>query len=84
MSAPLNEPLKAVSKKEPFHVAIIKYHMKRKGVSYRRLAERLGSGGPAISPEALRNKINRGTFSAEFLIACMKMLSVRELDLQIF
>lgn len=83
MAAEIRDDVSGITKSEPFHVAVLKFHMRRRNVSYRTLADRLSRRGEPITQEALRNKINRGTYSAEFFFECMTSLGVRELDLRI-
>ena len=50
---------------------LLKGELKRRGVSYRELAERLAAIGVQETERNLNNKISRGGFSAAFLIQCL-------------
>ena len=52
----------------------LKAELKRNGVTYAELAERIGDKEPNV-----RNKLSRGKFSAAFMLACLDAISVREL-----
>jgi transcriptional regulator with XRE-family HTH domain len=56
---------------------LLKAEMKRRGLSYEQLAERLGTLGVPTEPKVLRNKVSRGGFSAVFLYQCLKAMGVR-------
>lgn len=61
---------------------ILKAELKRKGVSYRDLAERLTAAGIPETERNLANKIARGTFTAAFFVQCLTAIgtSVLRLD----
>jgi ribose 5-phosphate isomerase RpiB len=50
---------------------ILKAELKRKGFSYRELAEKLTVSGFPETERNLANKIARGTFTAAFFIQCL-------------
>lgn len=50
---------------------ILKAELKRRGVSYRDLAEKLTEMGAPDSERNLANKIARGTFTAAFFVQCL-------------
>lgn len=50
---------------------ILKAELKRRGVSYRDLAEKLGALGIHETERNIANKISRGGFTAAFLLQCM-------------
>lgn len=50
---------------------ILKAELKRKGLSYRDLAEKLTASGIPETERNLANKIARGTFTAAFFIQCL-------------
>lgn len=56
---------------------LLKAELKRKGVTYAQLAEKIGEKEVNI-----RNKLSRGKFSAAFLFECLDALSVEVLDLR--
>ncbi len=53
---------------------LLKAELKRKGVSYQQLAEKLTALGIAETPENIANKISRGKFTAVFLLQCMEAI----------
>lgn len=61
---------------------LLKAELKRKGVSYRDLAEKLTAMGIPESERNLANKIARGGFTAAFMIQCFHAVgaSVIRLD----
>lgn len=60
---------------------LLKAELARRGISYIELAKRLEAVDVHESPENLNNKINRGKFSAVFLVQCMKALEIRVIRL---
>ena len=50
---------------------LLKAELKRKGLSYRDLAERLTEMGSPETERNLANKIARGTFTAAFFVQCL-------------
>ena len=56
---------------------ILKAELKRQGITYAQLAERIGDKEVNI-----RNKLSRGKFSAAFLLQCMEAISRQSLDLR--
>ena len=55
---------------------ILKAQLKRAGVSYAELAERIGDIEPNV-----RNKLSRGKFSAAYLIQCLETLGLDHMRL---
>lgn len=60
---------------------ILKAELKRKGVSYRDLAEKLTAIGIPETERNLANKIARGTFTAAFFVQCLDAIGVSSLRL---
>lgn len=60
---------------------LLKAELKRKGVSYRELAEKLTAIGVPESERNLANKIARGGFTAAFLIQCLTVIGTNTLRL---
>lgn len=52
---------------------ILKGELKRRGVTYRQLGEKLGE-----TEKNLNNKISRGGFSAGFFIRCLEAIDAKE------
>ena len=50
---------------------LLKGELKRRGVSYAQLAEKLGAMGVPENERNLNNKISRGGFTAAFLLQCL-------------
>ncbi|TCP40142.1 DUF6471 domain-containing protein [Rhodovulum marinum] len=55
---------------------LLKAELKRQGVTYAQLAERIGDKEANI-----RNKLSRGKFSAAFLLECLAAVGVNRLAL---
>ena len=51
--------------------AILKSELKRRGIGYRELAEKLTALGTPESDRNIANKISRGGFTAAFFIECL-------------
>ncbi|RYF36044.1 MAG: hypothetical protein EOO21_02860 [Comamonadaceae bacterium] len=60
---------------------LLKSEMKRNGVTYDGLVERLAKIGVDDTAVNIRNKVARGGFTAVFLIQCLEAMGVRELRL---
>jgi len=57
---------------------LLKAELKRKGVTYAQLAEKLGEVGITENERNLNNKISRGGFSAAFLLQCLAAIGVSD------
>lgn len=62
---------------------ILKAELKRRGVTYAQLAEKLAELGAKESERNLANKISRGSFTAAFFMMCMDAIGVRQVTLEI-
>ena len=60
---------------------LLKGELKRKGVTYAQLAEKLGAMGISETERNLNNKISRGGFSAAFLIQCLTAIEAQDIRL---
>jgi len=60
---------------------ILKAELKRKGVGYRELSEKLTDMGTEIGEQGVANKISRGGFSASFMVQCFEAIGEREIRL---
>ena len=60
---------------------ILKAELKRAGVTYAELCERLNANGGNEKPANIGNKLSRGKFSAAFLVQCMDAIGVSDLRL---
>lgn len=61
---------------------ILKAELKRRGVTYRQLAERLEGMGAHESERNLANKISRGSFTTAFFLMCMDAIGARSVTLE--
>ena len=60
---------------------LLKAELKRKGLTYAQLAERLAEIGVHENERNLNNKISRGGFTAAFLFQCLDAIGVTDLRL---
>lgn len=60
---------------------LLKAELKRKGVTYAQLAEKLNSVGVHENERNLNNKISRGGFTAAFLLQCLDAIGVNDIKL---
>lgn len=69
---PVNVEYEALAKN------FLKGELKRKGVTYARLVEKLATMGVHDNERNLTNKISRGGFTAAFLLQCMVAIGSQE------
>jgi len=60
---------------------LLKAELKRAGVTYAELTERLRAAGIDEKEVNIRNKLSRGKFSAVFMVQCLDAIDVSELRL---
>lgn len=60
---------------------LLKSELKRKGVTYGQLVERLAEIGISEKEINVANKMSRGKFSAAFMLACLKAVGSSQLHL---
>lgn len=60
---------------------LLKAELKRKGVTYAQLVERLADIGISEKEANVRNKLSRGKFSAAFLLQCLEAVGSSNLYL---
>ena len=60
---------------------LLKGELKRQGITYAGLAEKLAAIGVVENERNLNNKISRGGFTAAFLLQCMTAIEASELRL---
>ena len=60
---------------------LLKAELKRRGVTYAQLAEKLAAIGVRETEHNIRNKIARGGFTAVFLLQVMDAIGAKELRL---
>lgn len=60
---------------------LLKSELRRRGITYHDLAERLREVGLKENARNISNKISRGGFSAVFLLQCLHVIGVTQLQL---
>jgi Domain of unknown function (DUF6471) len=77
-----------VSKTDPVNIEyetraknLLKGELKRRGVTYAQLAEKLAQIGVTENERNLNNKISRGGFTAAFLLQCLEAIGASSLRL---
>lgn len=60
---------------------LLKAELKRKGVTYAQLVDRLAQLGVDEKEVNVRNKLSRGKFTAAFLLQCLEAIGSRDLHL---
>ena len=61
---------------------LLKAELKRRGVSYAQLVDKMATIGVVDSEPNIRNKLSRGKFTAVFLIQCLEAIGASSLRLQ--
>ncbi|MCP5431660.1 MAG: hypothetical protein H6923_00170 [Alphaproteobacteria bacterium] len=79
MAQPKNDPI--TQQYETLAKNLLKGELKRRGVTYAQLAEKLSAMGVQENERNLNNKISRGGFSAAFLLQCLKSIGADTLHL---
>jgi hypothetical protein len=57
---------------------LLKAELKRRGITYAGLAEKLAGIGVSENERNLNNKISRGGFTAAFLLQCLTAIEANE------
>jgi hypothetical protein len=57
---------------------LLKAELKRKGVTYAGLVEKLAAIGVDEKEANIRNKLSRGKFTAAFLLQCLEAIGINE------
>ncbi|MEC5387753.1 DUF6471 domain-containing protein [Uliginosibacterium sp. H3] len=65
-----------------FASELIKERLARQGWGYRDLADKLSALGLELEPAAVNRKVNRGDFSAGFLLMCLHALGVGRIEFE--
>ena len=60
---------------------MLKAELKRRNVSYKQLADKLGAIGVQDTEANIKNKISRGGFTAVFLVQCLTAIGCQTLGL---
>lgn len=58
---------------------LLKAELKRKGVTYAQLVDKLAQIGVEEKEVNVRNKLSRGKFTAAFFLQCMRAIGVSEI-----
>lgn len=61
---------------------LLKAELKRRGITYAGLAEKLAGIGVSENERNLNNKISRGGFTAAFLLQCLEVIGASSLQLR--
>lgn len=61
---------------------MLKAELKKRHVSYKQLADKLGEMGISDTEANIKNKISRGGFTAVFLIQCLTAIECKHLRLE--
>ena len=62
---------------------ILKAELKRRGINYRQLAQKLKERGVPENERNIANKISRGAFTAAFFLECLDAAGVTSIDLKV-
>ena len=60
---------------------LLKGELKRRGLTYAQLAEKLAALGIEENERNLNNKISRGGFTAAFMLQCLEAIGAKEVRL---
>jgi hypothetical protein len=60
----------------------LKAELKRAGLGYKELADRLNKHGLQETETSITGKLARGTFAASFFLACLAVLEMEGVELQ--
>lgn len=60
---------------------LLKAELKRKGVTYAQLVDKLAAIGVDEKEVNVRNKLSRGKFTAAYLLQCLSAIGATKLDL---
>lgn len=61
---------------------LLKSELKRRGITYAQLSEKLAQMGIQEAEPNIRNKLARGKFSAAFMLECLTAIGCSSLRLQ--
>lgn len=61
---------------------LLKGELKRRGISYQQLVEKLAGLGVQETERNLANKLSRGGFSAAFFLQCLSAIGASSLHLE--
>ncbi len=75
------EPMVTDKAWQEFAKNLLKSELKRRGLTYKDLAQRLTEAGTPDTAENLANKVSRGGFSAAFLFQCLAAIGCKNVSL---
>lgn len=61
---------------------LLKGELKRRGVTYAQLADKLAAIGVKETDRNLNNKISRGGFTSAFLLQCLEVIGCKSVHIQ--
>lgn len=61
---------------------LLKAELKKRGVTYAQLVDKLADIGVSETEPNIRNKLARGKFTAVFLVQCLSAIGCRSLSLE--
>lgn len=61
---------------------LLKSELKRRGVTYSQLVEKLAAIGVTEDERNIRNKLSRGKFTAAFMLQCLSAIGCSTLSLE--
>lgn len=61
---------------------ILKAELKRRGITYGQLADRLTALGTPETERNIANKISRGSFTTAFFLMCMDAIGAQSINLE--
>ena len=78
----MSDQAEAVEEKWDARVkGILKAELKRRGVTYAQLAEKLAAVGVVDNERNIRNKVARGSFTAVFFVQCLIAIGAADIKL---
>lgn len=61
---------------------LLKAELKRRGVTYSQLVDKLAEIGVTEKEANIRNKLSRGKFTAAFMMQCLSAIGCSQMDLR--
>lgn len=61
---------------------LLKLELKKRGVTYAQLVEKLAAVGVTDNEANIKNKLSRGKFSAAFMLECLAAIGASSLQLE--
>jgi hypothetical protein len=77
------KPLSDKPEFEAMAQGLLKAELKRRGVTYAQLSEKLAAMGIQEAEPNIRNKLARGKFSAAFMLECLTAIGCSTLRLEL-